>query len=271
MPGAFLYDNLVPQAASITVEPAAGVSPNAPASFLLDPQPRLRVRVFAGPPINVQILVNFGQLRFLDCVALISTTASVLTSVRVRLSLSDATGLAGDAWDTLFSGAQAGPETSGNVVVVREAGQALGQYLLVELTDVARDSLEVGLVVAGPLWRLTRAQSYGAREGRLIRDQRDVNPYTGAEFPVPSLFNPRFAAFAVQNMTRAEQIAQNRELERRIGAAGDALWIPELTLSRSEMNRRSIWGAVAQPGDDVAAERVNFPGFSKAWRVIERG
>lgn len=270
MPGAFLYDNLVRGATSITAGPGM-LAADTPVSNLLDPQPRLRVRMFVSPA-SIDVLVDFGALRSLDCVAAISSLATAASTVRVRLSTVDATGLAGDAWDSGLGGpGDTGPDANGNIIVVRAAGLATGRYLLLQVGDGTLDFMDLGLVVAGPLWRLTRAQSYGAREGRLIRDQRDVNPYTGADFPVPSLFNPRFAAFAVQNMTRAEQIAQNRELERRIGAAGDALWIPELTLSRSEMNRRSIWGAVAQPGDDVGAERGNFPGFSKAWRVIERG
>lgn len=269
MPGAFLYDNLVLTAPTFSVSPGS-VAESTPQSFLLDPQPRLRVRVFLSPA-SISVLVDFGASRAIDCVAAISSNATAAATIRVRLSTADATGAAGDAWDSGIGGAAStGADAGGNIVVVRTAGTATGRYLLVDIIDGTLDFFDLGILAAGPLWRLARAQSYGAREGRIILDQRDRNPFTGAEFPVPALVNPRFAAFAVQNMTRAETIAQNREMQRRLGAVGDALWIPDLGLSRFEMNRRAIWGAVAQPGDDVGAERVNFPGFSQAWRLIER-
>jgi hypothetical protein len=271
MAGAFLYDNLVAGAASVAVNGTlGGLSEATPASNLLDPQPRLRVRAFLFPAW-VQVLVDFGASRSMDCVAFISSNATASATARVRLSTADPTGLAGDAWDTGSLPGDTAADANGNIVVVRAAGLATGRYLLADIIDGTIDFMDLGLLVAGPLWRLSRAQSYGLREGRIILDQRDRNPFTGAEFPVPALFNPRFAAFAVQNMRGSEIVGDQRAMVRKLGAVRDALWIPDTGLSRFEMNRRAIWGAAAQPGDDVGAERVNFPGWSQAWRLIERG
>jgi hypothetical protein len=57
--------------------------------------------------------------------------------------------------------------------------------------------MDIGLLVAGQLWRLQRGTAYGIREGRVMLDRRDRNPYTGAEFPVPAIVNPRMAAFTL--------------------------------------------------------------------------
>jgi hypothetical protein len=273
MPGAFLFNNLVPGAASVVVnpDPLGGLSAATPVSNLLDPQPRLRVRTILSPAF-MRVLVDFGRARSLDCVAAISSTAGSTATVRVRLSMSDPTGIAGEIWDTGLAGAaDTGPDANGNIVVVRAGGVVSGQYLLVDIVDGTQDLFDLGLLVAGELWRLSRAQSYGFREGRLMLDQRERNAFTGAEFPVPALFNPRFAAFAVQNLGSTEIRTQQRTMLRLLGAVQDALWIPDLSLSRFEMNRRAIWGAAAQPGDDAGPERVKFIGWLQAWRLVERG
>lgn len=268
MPGAFLYDNVIPRAISVTAENTAE---GAGVANLLDPQLRLRMRASVFPAV-ITILVDFGGFRAIDCVAVLGTNIiDPGATVRVRFSLTDPTGLAGDVWDTGVLNAQTGTEANGNVVVTRALGAVTGRYLLVNLVDGVAFPLDIGYLAAGALWRLTRAQSYGLREGRMIMDRRDRNDFTGAEFPVPALLNPRFVVFAVQNMTRSEVEGPHRDMTRLLGAAGDGLWIPDTGLSQAEVNRRSIWGAVAQPGDDIGAERVNFVGWTRAWRLIERG
>jgi hypothetical protein len=88
---------------------------------------------------------------------------------------------------------------------------------------------------------------------------------------VPALLNPRFTAFQVQVMPRADAEGPAREMRRRLGAVRDGLWIPDLSLSQAERNKRSIWGAAFQPGADAAHVRPAFPGWTQSWRLIERG
>ena len=120
------------------------------------------------------------------------------------------------------------------------------------------------------LWRLLRGTAYGIREGRMMLDRRDRNPYTGAEFPVPAIVNPRMAAFTLPALSVAEARNQYRDLLRRLGAAGDALWIAELGDSLAERNRRAIWGAVNATGEEASASRDSFPLASRAVRMVER-
>jgi hypothetical protein len=60
-------------------------------------------------------------------------------------------------------------------------------------------------------------------------DRRDRNPCTGAEFPVPSIVNPRMAAFTQPALSAAEVRNQHRDTLRRLGTARDTLWIAELS------------------------------------------
>jgi len=57
---------------------------------------------------------------------------------------------------------------------------------------------------------------------------------------------------------------------RTMGAVGDALWIPETGLVRSELNARAIWGAVAENGAEVLASRDSFVGSSRSFAITER-
>jgi hypothetical protein len=261
MPGAFLYDERVRDAVALT-----GVTPTAagmPVANLRDPQPRFRARFMGGA---ASILVDFGAATPVEAVALISTNLTTNATARWRLgtlATPDA------AHDTGILPAHTGDETNGNVVLIR-SGTATARYLLVDVADASLATIDIGLLVAGSLWRLGRGVAYGVREERLILDQRDRNPLTGAEFVVPALANPRFAAFTLPALSRAEATDAHRDLVRRLGAARDALWIPETGDTRAETNRRAIWGAVNQPGEEAAAARGSFPLLSRAFRIVER-
>jgi hypothetical protein len=267
MAGAFLYRNLIRRGVGLAADGAVTGSDGA---ALFDPQPRFRAR-WAGTA--AAILVDFGGTRAIDCVALVSTTLGAfgaLGVVRARLSTVDSTGAAGDAWDTGSIAAATDATAAGNIVLVRGAGTASGRYLLVEVVDGTAPYVEIGLAIAGEMWRLTRAQSYGFVDGRLILDTRDRNPMTAAEFPVPALVNPRFTAFQVAVMGNAETIGAQRTMLASLGGVGDALWIPDTALPQAEINARSIWGAAAKPGEEAGATRAVFPGWNRAWRLIER-
>jgi hypothetical protein len=112
--------------------------------------------------------------------------------------------------------------------------------------------------------------AYGVREGRVVLDQRDRNPFNGAEFLVPTLASPRFAGFALPALSRAEAADAHRDIVRRLGAARDALWFPETDDTRAETNRRAIWGAVNQPGEEATAERGSFPLLNRVFGITER-
>ena len=107
-------------------------------------------------------------------------------------------------------------------------------------------------------------------KGRVMLDRRDRNPYTGAEFPVPAIMNPRMAAFTLPALSTAEARNQHREMLRRLGAARDTLWIAEFGDAMAERNRRAIWGAMNAPGEDAAVSRDCLPLASRGFRVVER-
>lgn len=261
MPGAFLWDDRVAVSASIA-SIAGTVATSMPVSNLLDPQPRLRTRWIGA---SASILVDYAGTVTADALALISTSLSVAATIRWRQGSAPGTW----AFDTGTLDCQTGDATGGNVVLL-PATQAVGRYLQVDVTDPGASVIDIGRLVSGFLWRPNRAFAYGVQEGRLILDRRDRNSFTGAEFPVPALVNPRVTRFALPLLTTAEITGQHRSMLRAMGAAGDALWIPDTALNQSELNIRSLWGAVAEAGAEALASRDSFTGSSRRFVITER-
>jgi len=171
--------------------------------------------------------------------------------------------------DTGAIAAEAEDSNQGNVILTLPA-PAVGRYLRIDITNPTAAFTDIGVLAAGGLWRLLRGTAYAIREGRVMLDRRDRNPFTGTEFPVPSVANPRMAAFTLPSLSTSEARTQHRALVRLLGAAGDALWIAELSDSMAERNRRAIWGAVNAPGEDAAVSRDSFPLSSRAFRMVDR-
>jgi hypothetical protein len=171
--------------------------------------------------------------------------------------------------DTGTIAAEAEDANQGNVILTLPA-PALGRFLRIDIDNPAAAYTDIGVLAAGSLWRLLRGTAYGIREGRVMLDRRDRNPFTGAEFPVPAIANPRLAAFTLPSLSVAEARSQHRALLAALGAAGDALWIAELNDGQAERNCRAIWGAVNAPGEDAVISRDNLPLSSRAFRIQER-
>jgi hypothetical protein len=261
MPAAFLYNNV---AAAAVLTSAQATVASMPVANLQDPQPRRRVRFDAG---TATLDADLLTARDVDCVALISTTLSAGATIRVRLS--SVANFASTLYDSGTISAEAQDEAQGNVVAVLPSAVS-ARYLRIDLVDGAASLIDAGVLVVGALWRVLRGMAYGIREGRVMLDRRDRNPFTGAEFPVPAIANPRFAAFTLPSLSVAEARGQHRALLAALGAAGDALWIAELNDTMAERNRRAIWGAVNAPGEDVGISRDSLPLSSRAFRIQER-
>ena len=274
MAGGILHQNLVVQGVGLS-SGYATVSA-LPLSNLLDPQPRTRCRLVgesSSGGFYGHIIVDLLAQVAVDCVAWISTTMDSDASgvvVRARLATADTTGVAGDAWDSGLVSASTSQAANGNVVLIRSAGTATGRYLLMEIAAHAGQLIDIGRIVAGSLWRPTYSHAYGIEEGRLILDRRDRNALTGAEFPVASIRNPRTASFILPSLSSAEAKGAHRDLLWNLGASGEGLWVPDLALSQSEINARSIWGSFAVPGEAAATASRSVHAYSRSFRLTER-
>lgn len=176
---------------------------------------------------------------------------------------------AGVAWDSGTLGVETDADNLGNTFLL-PASAAVGRYLLVEVASPGAVAIDLGRLVAGPLWRTLRGFAYGAQEGREILDQRDRNPLTAAEFPRPALADPRLQRFTLPVLSNEEMRTAWRAMLARLGGVGDALWIPDTSLSRAELAARCIWGAIAAGGEEAIVQRDGLNANSRTFRVVER-
>jgi hypothetical protein len=266
MATAFLWNNVL--ASAYMGDVGTGALSVLPLSNLQDPQPRLRTRWV--PATGISIWADLGASMEVSAVAFICTTLGLAGGTpTVRAQLSDDAGFATAAWDTGTVSVSTSDAAGGNVVLLHETS-ATGRYMRIDIDDAAASELDVGRIVAGPLWRPATSFAFGMQEGRMVLDRRDRNPHSGAEFPVPAVFNPRQASFTLPYVSRADAIAQWREMLDTLGAVGDVLWIPDDTLAPAELNRRCIWGAAMPPGESALLQRAGFLHHTRAFTLTER-
>jgi len=261
MPAAFLYSN-VATAAVLTSAQATVAS--MPVGNLQDPQPRRRVRFNAG---TATLDADRVTARDVDCVALISTTLSASATIRVRLA--NVADFSTTVYDSGTIAAHASDEGQGNVILTKPNAFTV-RYVRIDLVDGAASLIDAGVLVAGALWRTERSIAYGIDEGRLILDRRDRNAFTGAEFPVPAVINPRYARFTLPVLSDAEVRNQHRALVRQLGAARDGLVIPDIADGLAERNRRALWGALNEPGGNAGTIMAAFNINERSFLVTER-
>lgn len=163
--------------------------------------------------------------------------------------------------------ASASDESNGNFFQVLPQ-TVTARYVRLDVLGAPVSGCDIGNILVGSMWRSAFAPAYGLREGRIILDQRDQNPYTGAQFPVPAVANPRTATFTLP--VKSTEVGSHRELLLKLGAARDTLWIPDGSLDAAELAKRALWGAVASPGDEAALSRSNYSFHERAFRIIER-
>ena len=266
MSTAFLWQDRI--AAAWLGEAGPACIPALPLSNVVDPQPRVRARWTTTT--GIQIWGDFGSSVEISCFALIGTTLGFWGgSTTVRVQISDDPGFATAAWDTGTVSPATDAYSNGNVVLVH-ATRSTGRYLFVEIDDPDAEVVDVGRLMAGPLWRPTYSFAYGMREGRMILDRRDRNPHTGAEFPVAAVYNPRQALFDLPYVSPADAKAEWRTMLDALGAVGDVLWIPDDGLSQAELNRRSIFGSAVAPGESALLQRAGFLHHTRSFALTER-
>jgi hypothetical protein len=220
------------------------------------------------PGINRLALSHEASAHYLRRIAYYPTRLSnaqlvALTGTGSSLVPAEITG------DTGTIAAEAEDANQGNVIMTLPA-PAVGRYLRIDIENPTAAFTDIGVLAAGGLWRTDRSIAYGIDEGRLMLDRRDRNAFTGAEFPVPAVINPRYARFTLPVLSDNEVRNQHRALVRQLGAARDGLVIPDIADGLAERNRRALWGALNEPGGNAGTIMAAFNINERSFTVTER-
>lgn len=262
LPG-FLYRNLAagltPTGTSTT--PVAGLGYDK----LNDPQPRHRARVAATSMI---LVFDLGSAQSVDCAALISTSLPAGCTARLRASTADATVVSSLLLDTGVQSNVTDPEYNGNVIATFASVSA--RYWRWDLAS-ATNPIDIGLAPIGLMFRPAIAFDYGAQEGRHDFSTRDVNPDTGAEFPLSGPKKRcRLLTFGALSESEIRGLTTSfSDMDRTIGGGGDTLFVEDSDAAWLTRARDSIWGGFRELGPAFAT-RAHPDYWTRSFRVTER-
>ncbi|MBU8540803.1 hypothetical protein [Falsiroseomonas tokyonensis] len=249
MAGAFGYADAMRAAPAITMITGT-VDDGMPLSNLYDDQPGVRTR-FNGSP--VRFVVDFGASITAGLIILGNTTLDETGVVRFYGSLTDPTGFAAEIMNESVVTTNAS-FCRGQAALLLSADVSF-RYLRIHIENAPGGVADVGFLAVFPTLRLNNGMAFGAFEGRLPTGTYDQNAFTGAEFPVPGLTAPRVARFTLPTLRTTEFYGTLRDMLDGLTIASNVAWVPETTLSALELNRRTLFGRLLNPGQEYGITR----------------
>ena len=258
----FLYDD---KALGALVTASSGTLGDGNVAKLLDPQPRHRMRLNGD---TVHFVMDLGAVYSVDCFSLVSTNLNDGSTVRVRASATDAAAVSSLTYDSGVLGTVTDDEWLGQVVLTLSAPVNL-RYLRWDIVASGSASVDIGLAPVGLLFRPQRNYAYGAQRGRQDYSIREGNSRTGTNFPVRGS-TARVQGFSLSALTPAEVHVDIRQMDSRMGVAGDVLWVPETTDVALTRAKDCIWGAFKQVGNPSMIVHESFEIHSRTFQMVER-
>ncbi len=266
MASLFGYPDRMRAGVSLTVNTGAAVD-TMPAEYLYDPQPGLRAR-FTPDAGTLAITFDFGASVSIGLVMLVNTTLTGDETVRLYLNDGDPTFSSGNLSNTVHS-ATGATRTRGAAVCLLPA-DITARYMRLLITDISPAVLDIGGVSAMPTLRLERGIGFGMSEGRRSLGVMDYNEYTGAEFRVSGLAQPRYADFSLPSVSAAEYHGTLRDMIADVGLAEDVAWCPDDAMTQGELNARVLLGGIKRPGEDIGIVRDRPLRANVRFRLVER-
>jgi hypothetical protein len=195
-------------------------------------------RTLAGV-VSANVIANLGSIQVCDAVALLASNGIASTTFRVRLSTVDATGVAGDAFD---SGVLATFNPSYRHFIYYATPGAAGRYLRIDIVESSASYIEAGCLMAGPLW-----DPSGAFEHGFITGYQDLDVITrsrgGAEYVNAGASMRRFQA-RFPALTAAERSAQLGYIETVVKRRQPILFTFDKT--QADLGQYSIVGRLQE-------------------------
>lgn len=220
-------------------------------------------QLWRGQPgvTTASLLVDFGASRTIGAVLLAGSNLTAAATWRVRLSTVDATGAAGNAFDS--GTASAGVDIRYRLALLILPTDATGRYLKVDLSDASLPWLEAGRLAALRLWRPRRNFAFGVSRPRIDFSKKskgeagDLFALRGAQ--------QRVFTVTLQAVYRDELLADAEDLLLTAGTHDDILLC--LDPDSANLGFDSVWGTMAEL---PAWEWVTHPSHKGALRVEER-
>lgn len=228
-----------------------------PVSNVQNPHVSRRWRsLFAPAHLVVDLLASVS----IDTVALFGMTLTAAGTIRARVSSVDATGVAGDVFD---SGTVAVDANYGAYIGLLNA-PANGRYVRFDLADTGGSYVEAGRVFAGLRTAFTYNHVYGWQRGWVDRSARTKT--RGGQTQIWNDNAYRTLDLTFDFVTEAQMNALVEAIDIANGQRKDVLMIRDP--ASTNLARDSIWGLASEL--TPASQPTFFDVYSKQYKLEER-
>lgn len=201
------------------------------------------------------VLADLGQSRTLGVVALMNCNVFAPATFHVRVSTTDATGIAGDAYNVAGIAGIADAADPAFVHVIDPA--VSGRYVRINGNSLT-EAPEAGRLMIGELWAPSRDVSIISPPEDDPRDFTEVSYSLGGNPFYDVRPRQRRFRFVLRGLTTAERDAEITTLNRQRGIGREILVI--FDKDSSNIGRDSVWGHLTRL---VRARRI--AGMTDAW------
>lgn len=261
---AILWENL---ADSGTVSASSGLA-SAPATMLQNQHTTRRWKGRNGAAES--ILLTWSTAQSFDTISLercavvsagVLGTMSATATVRVRVSSSDLTGVAGDVWD---SGTLTGRmrEEYGRFVELH-ATTMTGKAVLIDIAQSGVDAVLAGRLVVGLRQSFDYNFSYGWTDG--YADLSRIKKSAGGQTFIDRDLRYRVLGLEFGAVSEADRNAIVREVDRICGVSRDVLFV--IDEDSAEPDRDSVWGRIVNMNPP---SQPSLAFFTKRYEIEER-
>jgi hypothetical protein len=231
-----------------------------PVTYLQTPQLDQRWRTNDGAA-SAWVVADLGSSLPVDLVGLLATNLGAAATARVRVSTADATGAAGNAYDsTTFS-----PDLSPSYphLVRALTAPVTGRYVRIDVADAGLTLFEAGRLVIGSMFR--PAINFRTGYGLTVKDGSRVDESEGGQEWVERRVARRGVTLRFPAISAAEQRQHATPMQLQRGIAQDIGIL--LDTASAVPGEDFIWGL---PQALAPVRNVFFQRFDMEISVVER-
>lgn len=223
-----------------------------------------------GATTTAYVLATFSSNQSADTFALFYTNLTAAGIVRVRLSSVDATGAAGDVYDS-NSGAVAGQVDPNykDAIVLASSVKSGWKYCRIDLTDTSLSYIQAGFLFIGTRSEFEYNYSYGAQCTRV--DPSIQKKTKGGQTKI--MRRPQFRKWDLpfDFVTAAQRWSIVESIDFLNGISVPVLFILDPT--STNLGRDSIFGLIQESSPVITTKGFDSTGslmMSKSYRIEQR-
>jgi len=234
----------------------------APPSTVQDPHVARRWRSLGAS--SEFLLCDLGSSQSIDVIALFGLNMDVLGLSRVRISTVDATGVAGDAYDSTTLAGQV--EDDYDCLIDVLPAPVTGRYVRIDLANTGLAYIEAGRLVVG--LQNVLDINFASGWSRRFVDRARKTESRGGQIYIDHDVTYRILNLTFEHVTADQRYGFIEQIDLLNGASTDILVLTNP--ASATLGRDSIWGLVEEVSSVTQSFVSNPARFQKSFQIRER-